>query len=160
MATAWLLQRGSPESKPLDKAGRESDQEQKIGPSSLRSRRAGPGRGLGDIAVLELPRPGDGLIFFACWFVQSFTGRVAFDEQQIAQLQAPVSWLGYVGSPDFWSRTLQNWQSEFLAVGPWRCSRSTCGSGDHPSPSRSVRGMPAPVSRLKWPRDSTDRGRH
>jgi hypothetical protein len=23
----------------------------------------------------------------------------------------------YLGSPDFWNRTLQNWQSEFLAVG-------------------------------------------
>jgi hypothetical protein len=28
-----------------------------------------------------------------------------------------VSWGGYVTSADFWSRTLQNWQSEFLAVG-------------------------------------------
>ena len=25
----------------------------------------------------------------------------------------------YVLESDFWSRTLQNWQSEFLAVGPW-----------------------------------------
>ena len=28
-----------------------------------------------------------------------------------------MSWLGYVGSADFWQATLQNWQSEFLAVG-------------------------------------------
>jgi hypothetical protein len=28
-----------------------------------------------------------------------------------------VSWLGYLGTDDFWTRTLQNWQSEFLAVG-------------------------------------------
>jgi hypothetical protein len=27
-----------------------------------------------------------------------------------------MSWGGYIGSADFWSRTLQNWQSEFLAV--------------------------------------------
>jgi len=25
--------------------------------------------------------------------------------------------LQYIGSSDFWDRTLQNWQSEFLAVG-------------------------------------------
>src|SRR4051794_41228166 len=31
-ATVWLLQRGSNESKELDKAGKESDEEQKIGP--------------------------------------------------------------------------------------------------------------------------------
>lgn len=32
------------------------------------------------------------------------------------QLQVPIGWGGYVGSADFWSRTLRNWQSEFLAV--------------------------------------------
>src|SRR5215212_7017880 len=31
MATVWLLQRGSPESKELGKAGRESDEDQRIG---------------------------------------------------------------------------------------------------------------------------------
>jgi hypothetical protein len=29
----------------------------------------------------------------------------------------PVSWLGYLGEADFWNRSFQNWQSEFLAVG-------------------------------------------
>jgi hypothetical protein len=28
-----------------------------------------------------------------------------------------VSWPSYVVSADFWSRSLQNWQSEFLAIG-------------------------------------------
>jgi hypothetical protein len=32
-------------------------------------------------------------------------------------LQDPHSYFGYVLSADFWNRTLQNWQSEFLAVG-------------------------------------------
>ena len=31
LATVWLLQRGSPESKELDKAGLESDADQKVG---------------------------------------------------------------------------------------------------------------------------------
>jgi hypothetical protein len=31
LLTVWLLQRGSPESKELDKAGRESDQQQNVG---------------------------------------------------------------------------------------------------------------------------------
>ena len=31
LATVWLLQRGSPESKELDKAGLESDEDQKLG---------------------------------------------------------------------------------------------------------------------------------
>src|SRR3954449_3387559 len=32
LATVWLLQRGSPESKELDQAGTETDEEQRIGP--------------------------------------------------------------------------------------------------------------------------------
>ena len=31
LATVWLVQRGSPESKPLDQAGAESDERQKVG---------------------------------------------------------------------------------------------------------------------------------
>lgn len=29
----------------------------------------------------------------------------------------PLSLPAYLASPDFWGRTLQNWQSELLAVG-------------------------------------------
>ena len=28
-----------------------------------------------------------------------------------------ISWAEYLVGADFWNRTLQNWQSEFLAVG-------------------------------------------
>ncbi len=56
-------------------------------------------------------------IFLACWLVQSVAGWSAFNEQQLGQLQDPLSWLSYLGSADFWSRSLQNWQSELLAVG-------------------------------------------
>lgn len=50
------------------------------------------------------------------WLAQSITGVAAYNEQHLRQLQAPVSWLQYLGSADFWNRTLQNWQSELLAV--------------------------------------------
>jgi hypothetical protein len=40
----------------------------------------------------------------------------AYNEQQLSQLQDPVSWADYLVEPDFWNRTLQNWQSELLAV--------------------------------------------
>ena len=42
---------------------------------------------------------------------------MAYNEHQLADLQPPITYLGYLASADFWSRTLQNWQSEFLAVG-------------------------------------------
>ena len=57
-----------------------------------------------------------GLIFAGSWFAQSVAGRSAHNEELLRDLQAPVSWGGYVTSAEFWNRTLQNWQSEFLAV--------------------------------------------
>jgi hypothetical protein len=56
-------------------------------------------------------------IFFGSWLVQSVAGRSSYNEQQIEQLQDPLGWTSYLVNSDFWSRTLQNWQSEFLAVG-------------------------------------------
>jgi hypothetical protein len=58
-----------------------------------------------------------GSIFLMSWLVQSVTGWAAYDEIQLQQLQDPISWPAYLMNADFWSRTLQNWQSEFLAVG-------------------------------------------
>lgn len=117
-ATVWLVQRGSPESKEIDKVDRESDEDQKVGPfaedDSPRWARVGSlrtaiySRSLGFAMAT---------IFVLSWLAQSITGVTAYNEQQLSQLEAPISWLSYVTSADFWSRTLQNWQSEFLAVG-------------------------------------------
>ena len=118
LATVWLLQRGSPESKELGKAGRESDEDQKVGRFADESSPAAVRRG-GWATALYSNSLGlvMGAIFFASWGAQSLAGTVAFNEQRLAQLQPPVSWGGYVTSAEFWSRTFQNWQSEFLAVG-------------------------------------------
>jgi hypothetical protein len=56
-------------------------------------------------------------IWLASWLVQSITGHAAYNAEQFDHQEAAISWLQYVGSSDFWNRTLQNWQSEFLAVG-------------------------------------------
>ncbi len=117
-ATVWLLQRGSPESKELDKAGPESDQDQKVGKyaekSSPRWARVGGIRTVVYSHSLVLVMGG---IFLLSWLAQSISGVSAYNEQQLSSLEAPVSWLSYITSAEFWSRTLQNWQSEFLAVG-------------------------------------------
>lgn len=115
--TVWLVQRGSPESKPVDQVGPESDQQQLVGrhatadsPAWARVsglRLALYSRSLG--AVMSL-------FFLGSWWAQSITGAAAFNERQLRELQPPLSWPGYVTSADFWSRTLQNWQSELLAV--------------------------------------------
>jgi hypothetical protein len=56
-------------------------------------------------------------IWVGSWVAQGIAGRAEYNADQLSHLQDPVSYLGYLGSADFWERTLQNWQSEFLAVG-------------------------------------------
>lgn len=115
--TVWLLQRGSPESKELHKAGRESDRAQLVGAhagegSPRWARADGWRRTVYSNSLLLVM----GTIFLLSWLVQSITGAAAYNEQRLRQLQAPLSWYDYLGAADFWNRTLQNWQSELLAV--------------------------------------------
>jgi hypothetical protein len=56
-------------------------------------------------------------IFLGSWFAQSVTGWSEFNAEQTDHEQPTLSLLGYLGSANFWQTTLQNWQSEFLAVG-------------------------------------------
>jgi hypothetical protein len=117
MATVWLVQRGSPESKKPGDEGGGSDAEQQAGSHATPDspawaaanglRQSLYGNSLGLIM---------GLIFVLSWLAQSVAGTASYNTEQLAQLQDPVSWGQYVLSADFWNRTLQNWQSEFLAV--------------------------------------------
>ena len=116
--TVWLVQRGSPESKPADKAGRESDEDQLVGefatPDSPAWARATGWRRALFSSSLGLVM---GLFFISSWTAQLIAGRSSYNAGQLVDLQAPLSWSEYLAAPDFWNRTLQNWQSEFLAVG-------------------------------------------
>jgi hypothetical protein len=114
----WLLQRGSPESKELDKAGRESDEDQLVGEHAREdsppwARVNGIRRKLYENSLLAVMA----LIWVCSWFAQSVTGWSHYNSEQEAHREPTVSWGVYVTRPDFWERTLQNWQSEFLAVG-------------------------------------------
>ncbi|MGW0468616.1 DUF6766 family protein [Streptomyces sp. NPDC003027] len=116
-ATVWLVQRGSPESKELDKAGTESDKDQMVGEyardDSPRWAAYKDWRGLVFSRSLGLVM---GVIFLLSWLAQSVTGVAAHNEEQLRRLEAPTTWAHYLSSAEFWSRTLQNWQSELLAV--------------------------------------------
>jgi uncharacterized protein DUF6766 len=118
LATVWVLQKGSPESKPLDESGRESDEKQMIGRHAKRDSpqwaRAGGWRaGLyGNSLMIVMA-----LIFLGSWLAQSLTGWNAYNQEQVDHHAETISWIGYLGNADFWQTTLQNWQSEFLAVG-------------------------------------------
>ncbi|CAL9552572.1 hypothetical protein SUDANB95_04429 [Actinosynnema sp. ALI-1.44] len=118
LATVWLMQRGSNESKPAHRLGPESDEQQYLGehakPSSPPWARAGGWRtrlysnSLGLVMLV---------LFLGSWLAQSVAGRSAYNNEQLIDFQDPVGWWEYVLSADFWNRSLQNWQSEFLAIG-------------------------------------------
>ena len=118
LLTVWLVQRGSPESKPPNKAGREDDREQAVGryahdDSPSWARAAGLRRRLYENSLLIVM----GTIWVGTWVAQAITGVTEYNADQLSHLEEPVSLGSYVGSASFWERTLQNWQSEFLAVG-------------------------------------------
>jgi len=116
--TVWVLQAGSPESKELDKAGLETKKDQLIGPHAAED---SPAWAKSDdwrtvlysnsLALLMAA------IFLASWLAQSVAGWAVYNETRLEQLRDPIGWSSYLLHPDFWARTLQNWQSEFLAVG-------------------------------------------
>jgi len=116
--TVWLIQLGSTESKPVGEEGKESDKEQKVGryadgnsPAWARVggwRTALYSRSLGALM---------GGLFLLTWGASSVAGWAAYNSEQLADREDPVSWLGYLGEADFWNRSFQNWQSDMLAVG-------------------------------------------
>jgi hypothetical protein len=118
LTTIWLLQRGSPESKELDKAGRESDESQQVGPhaspkSPAWAKVEGIRRTIYENSLLIVMTA----IWIGSWFAQSVTGVSRYNTERLDHHLLPVSWFDYLGRADFWERTLENWQSEFLAVG-------------------------------------------
>ena len=58
-----------------------------------------------------------GAIFVASWLMQSLSGVVVMNDENAQHGEPAITWSQYIVSPEFWDRTLQNWQSEFLAVG-------------------------------------------
>ena len=118
VATVWLVQRGSPESKKTGDEGVESDENQMVGVHARadgpRWARVGGWRRTVYENSLALVM---GAIFLTSWLLQSLSGLVVINEENAQHGEAAITWAQYVVSPDFWDRTLQNWQSEFLAVG-------------------------------------------
>jgi hypothetical protein len=118
LLTVWFVQRGSAEGKSPGEEGGESDQKQLVGGyaktnSPKWARIGGLRRKLFENSLVLAMLA----IWLGSWFAQSVTGWGVYNSDQLAHHEATVSWLGYVGSASFWEDTLQNWQSEFLAVG-------------------------------------------
>jgi hypothetical protein len=117
-ATIWLVQKGSNESKVLKDAGLEPKTQQQIGRNAtgdsprwawLDDWRT---RIYENSLLLAMTA-----IFFATWLAQSLNNWREFNDDARQHGGQAIAWTSYLGNADFWERTLQNWQSEFLAVG-------------------------------------------
>ncbi|MEV6718083.1 DUF6766 family protein [Lentzea sp. NPDC051208] len=113
-ATVWLIQRGSTESKPAEKAGRETDEEQQVGAhvkkDSPKWAKAGGWRTAVYSKSLGLAML---VLFLISWALQWVAGWYANNSDPLAE---KMGLFDYFLSADFWNRSLQNWQSEFLAI--------------------------------------------
>jgi hypothetical protein len=114
LLTAWLIQKGSPESKKPD--GDQSDAD----PRAERDNPDAPGpvrRGGLALTLYEHSLSTALFTLFLCAFVlHALGGRAEYNQQQLEHGQAAVSLWGFVTSSEFWFQSMQNWQSEFLAV--------------------------------------------
>jgi hypothetical protein len=55
-------------------------------------------------------------LFGLSWLLHALTGAHDYSSEQVAHGGEPVTTLQYVTRSQFWFESLQNWQSEFLAV--------------------------------------------
>ena len=55
-------------------------------------------------------------LFLLSFVLHALGGHADFNQQQLEHGAAPVSLWSFVTSSEFWFQSMQNWQSEFLAV--------------------------------------------
>ena len=112
--TAFLYQRGSSESKPLNEpAPQDQDPREATANQSTPWRYA---EGLGPTLYEHSLAIAFFVLFFASWALHAMGGAKAFNEQQVQHGEAAISVWRYVTTSQFWFESMQNWQSEFIAV--------------------------------------------
>ena len=113
--TAYLYQRGSSESKPVTEHAHQDDDPRA---------RAGDPRAPWPVRrggfVLKLYENSLATAFFVLFFaslaLHAWGGARAYSDEQHQHGQAPVSVWEYLSTSQFWFESMQNWQSEFIAV--------------------------------------------
>ncbi|ACT91886.1 DUF6766 family protein [Dyadobacter fermentans] len=113
MLTISLRQIGSAESKDLEKpevVDREPDPSKEDAPGPVK-------RGGWRLTLYKNSLSLSFLILFlVSWVGHLYGSFIDHNEQQVLQGEAPQTLAAYLGEPDFWFETFQNWQSEFLSV--------------------------------------------
>jgi hypothetical protein len=116
LLTAFLVQKGSAESKPIGEPA-----EQDEDPRDHRNDPDAPWPVRhGSELVLKLYENSlaiaFGVVFLLSFWLHAVTGAAAYsEEQQLHGGEAVGTWK-YLATSQFWFESLQNWQSEFLAV--------------------------------------------
>lgn len=115
--TSFLYQKGSAESKKLDK--KEAVDKD---PAKARNKKDAPWPVRKGGIVLTLYQYSLSiaflLLFLISFFLHAAGGAREYNQEQAAHgSQEMVSTLGYMTTSRFWFESFQNWQSEFLAVG-------------------------------------------
>lgn len=113
LLTVVLRQKGSPESKQIDgeeEVDREPDPDRPGAPWAVRA--GGAVRAVYEhsltIALFGL--------FALSFTLHAITGAAEYSAEQASHGEEGVSAIGYLATSQFWFESLQNWQSEFLAV--------------------------------------------
>jgi hypothetical protein len=113
--TAYLFQRGSPESKDPD-APSPQDRDPKLDADDPQA--PWPVRAGGAIRTLYAHSLGLtlGLLFLASFVLHWLNSFRQATEEALLHHQPPPTLFGYLGAPQFWFESFQNWQSEFLST--------------------------------------------
>jgi hypothetical protein len=113
--TVWLRERGSPESKGTGEEDVDEPPEGHAGDPAAPwpVRRGGLALKLykNSLSLAFL------LLFLLSWLGHAVTGAHEYSSEQESHGGEPVTTAAYVRTSQFWNESLQNWQSEFLAVG-------------------------------------------
>jgi hypothetical protein len=112
LLTVWLRQRGASESRKLDEDEEEADPKVPLAEQPWPMRRGGAWKTLYEHSL--------SLSLFALFLLSAIAHFVASWRQHAEEQRMhgePVTPLAdYLGAPQFWFESFQNWQSEFLAV--------------------------------------------
>lgn len=116
MLTVFLFQKGSAESKDPD-----GDDPVDVDPQLAQDAPDLPGPVQKGGFALTLYENSLGLAFLFLFLISfalhAVAGASAYSSTQVEHGGAPVTTIEYLGTAQFWFESLQNWQSEFFAIG-------------------------------------------
>lgn len=113
--TAFLYQRGSSESKPIDGAAPQDEDPRKADVTDATPwpvRRGGLALSAYEVSLAVAFF----VLCFASMALHALGGSRAFNDERLQHGQAAISVWRHVTPSQFWFESMQNWQSEFVAV--------------------------------------------